>query len=159
MAAEIVKGVQADGKSKATVKHFILNNQENNRMEVSAEISERALRELYFENFRIAVMEGKPKAVMASYNKINGVHAAEDHDLLTKVLREEWYFNGIVITDWVSERNHYNARNCIQAGTNIIMPGITNNRNALRKALRKNKDFQFLLKKNAEIILTSILDE
>lgn len=159
IAANIVCGVQADGKSKATLKHFILNNQEKDRMSVSSEISERALREVYLENFRIAVQEGKAKAIMASYNKINGIHAAEDHDLLTKVLRDEWHFEGLVMTDWVSERNHYNASSCIQAGTNLLMPGIPNNRRALRKALRKNKDFLFILKKNAERILSSIFDE
>ena len=90
IAAEITKGVQSESRCGVTIKHFACNNQEDNRMGVDARLSQRALREIYLRGFEIAVKEGKPIAMMTSYNLINGVHAANSKDLCTHLAREEW---------------------------------------------------------------------
>lgn len=158
IASAVIQGVQSEGQAKCTIKHFLGNNQETNRQQVNSMISERALRELYLENFRIAVECGKPKALMASYNKVNGHYAAENHDLLTKVLKEEWGFSGLVMTDWVTQRKMYSAVNCLNAGVNLLMPGIPYNKFELYRELLKNENFEFQLKQNAGKVLGCILD-
>jgi beta-glucosidase len=99
LGAALVQGIQAMGVG-ASVKHFAANNQETGRMQVSAEVDERTLREIYLAGFEHVVTTAKPWTVMASYNKINGVHAAHNRWLLTEVLREEWGFDGLVVSDW-----------------------------------------------------------
>nr|WP_318710524.1 glycoside hydrolase family 3 N-terminal domain-containing protein [uncultured Treponema sp.] len=99
IAAAHIRGVQKWNVG-TSVKHFAANNQEYFRMSVSSEMDERTLREIYLSGFEIAVKESKPKTIMASYNQINGVYSTENKKLLTDILRNEWGFDGYVMTDW-----------------------------------------------------------
>lgn len=99
IAVSWIQGLQSE-KVLASVKHFAVNNQEHERMSISAEISERALYEVYLPAFKMAVQEGDAKTVMSAYNKVNGVHAAENNWLLDKVLKGEWNYQGFVVSDW-----------------------------------------------------------
>ena len=118
LAASYINGIQKTGVG-ACPKHFAANNQEYRRMTVSAEVEERALREIYLKAFEIAVTKSQPKAMMCSYNRINGVYSCENPWLLTKVLREDWHFNGIVMTDWGAMNNRFEA---LEAGLDLEMP-------------------------------------
>lgn len=101
-------------------------------------ISERALRELYLHNFEIAVREAQPMAVMSSYNLVNGIHTANSHDLLSKVLRDEWGFEGLVMTDWTTTNPQdpfcSQPAECVRSGNDLIMPGSVEDIERLRKA-------------------------
>ena len=124
MAAAITRGVQQEEGFYVTVKHFAANNQEEERNRVSSNLSERALREIYLRPFELAVRDGGAKGIMTSYNKVNGIYASNSYDLCTKALRNEWGFEGVVMTDWFST-NKGLASNalCIKAGNDLIMPG------------------------------------
>lgn len=106
-----------------TIKHFACNNQEDQRTHMSSNLSQRALREIYLRGFQLAVKAGA-KSVMTSYNMVNGIYTPNSHDLLTKVLRNEWGFDGVVMTDWYST-NPGQGDNalCMRAGNDLIMPG------------------------------------
>ena len=124
MAAAITRGVQQEEGFYVTVKHFACNNQEDNRNFVSSNLSERALREIYLRGFEINVREGGAKAIMTSYNRVNGVYAPNSHDLCTKALRNEWGFDGVVMTDWFSTNTGQgNNALAMAAGNDLIMPG------------------------------------
>jgi beta-glucosidase len=124
MAAAITRGVQQEDGFYVTVKHYACNNQEDNRNFVSSNLSERALREIYLRGFEISVRQGGAKAVMTSYNKVNGVYAPNSHDLCTKLLRKEWGFDGVVMTDWFStNKGQGNNALAMKAGNDLIMPG------------------------------------
>lgn len=139
MAAAITKGVQCEEGYYVTIKHFACNNQEDNRKGVSSNLNERVLREIYLRGFEIAVREGMAKSVMTSYNKINGVYAPNNYDLCTKVLRNEWAFDGVVMTDWFStSKDAGNTVLCMSAGNDLIMPGGKSFRKELLEGL-KNK--------------------
>ena len=134
-AAETI-GVQSHPGTGVTIKHFACNNLEDNRAYNNSHVGEQALREIYFRGFETAVKASRPMAVMSSYNMINGIHAANSVDLLTTVLRGEWGFDGIVMTDWGTTAEAKpdlegrlpvygwsSAAGCIKAGNDLIMPG------------------------------------
>lgn len=135
MAAAITRGVQSQGGVGVTVKHFCCNNQEDNRVYVSAEVSMKALQEIYLRGFRIAVRESHPWAVMTSYNKVNGTHVCNSELLCTEILRNDLGFKGLVMTDW-NATNQCSHLQAINAGNDLIMPGDKNVRDALRKGLK-----------------------
>ncbi len=123
-AAAISRGVQSHAGCYVTIKHYAANNQETCRAGMSSNMKERALREIYLEGFRIAVREGHAKAVMTSYNKLNHVYTPNSYDLCTKALRNEWGFNGVVMTDWMSTDKGLGGRSAAyKAGNDLIMPG------------------------------------
>jgi len=124
MGSAITKGVQQEDGYYVTVKHFACNNQEDNRTGVSSNVSERALREIYLRGFENTVRKGHAKSIMTSYNKLNGIYTANSYDLCTKALRNEWGFDGVVMTDWFStnKRKGNNAL-AMKAGNDLIMPG------------------------------------
>lgn len=119
LAVQWVKGLQSQGIG-ASLKHFAVNSQETDRMRVSAEVDERTLREMYLRAFQRVVQEAQPWTVMCSYNRINGVYAANDQWLLTKVLREEWGFEGLVVSDWGAVVDRVAS---VRAGLDLTMPG------------------------------------
>ncbi len=118
MAASYVRGIQSRGVY-ACPKHFAVNSQELRRMAMNAVIDERTLREIYLTGFEIAVKEGKAKTIMSAYNEVNGVYANENKHLLSDILRDEWGFDGIVITDWGASNDHALG---VAAGSNLEMP-------------------------------------
>jgi beta-glucosidase len=119
LGAALVRGLQSQGVA-ASLKHFAANNQETNRMTVSAEIDERTLREIYLPAFETVVTREQPWTVMCSYNRLNGVATAESHWLLTTLLREEWGYRGLVVSDWGAVDGRVAA---LIAGTDLEMPG------------------------------------
>lgn len=153
MAAAVTVGVQAHKGCGTTVKHFACNNQETNRMVSNSIVSERALREIYLKTFEICVKESKPCAMMSSYNLINGEHACNSKDVLTYVLRDEWRYQGIVMTDWyaassimteTSEREDKHPAGspagCVKAGNDLIMPGRPADKASVLDALKSKEN-------------------
>ena len=140
MAAALTRGVQREPGLYVTVKHFACNNQEDNRNHVSSEVGERALREIYLKPFEIAVREGGAKGIMTSYNKVNGVYAANSYDLCTKILRSEWGFGGVVMTDWFSTgKEKADDDLAICAGNDLIMPGTSASKKKILKGIRAGR--------------------
>lgn len=153
MASAVTRGVQSVGGVGVSIKHFCCNNQEDNRTLVSENVSKRALREIYLRGFEIAVREGKPWTVMSSYNKVNGRHVVNTRELLTNVLREEWGFEGVVMSDWnaTDQCSHVEA---INAGNDLIMPGNPGVVKTLMKGLKDGT----LNREALEISVARILD-
>lgn len=138
-AAFVTKGVQSKNGCGVTIKHFACNNQEDNRMGVDVRVSEKALREIYFRGCEIVVKKSKPLAIMTSYNLINGVHAANCKELCTTLAREEWGFDGLIMSDWnttVPEDGSIPWK-CADAGNDVIMPGNPDDDKNIREALNK----------------------
>ncbi|MGI5888241.1 MAG: glycoside hydrolase family 3 protein [Oscillospiraceae bacterium] len=136
-AAAITRGVQECGTCGTTIKHFACNNQESNRNHTDSVVSERALREIYLKGFEIAVKTAQPLAIMTSYNKINGVHSANNYDLCTKAARCEWGFKGIIMTDWTTTIGdpECTAQGCMKAGNDLIMPGSQEDIDSIKEGL------------------------
>ncbi|MBR6220995.1 MAG: glycoside hydrolase family 3 C-terminal domain-containing protein [Clostridia bacterium] len=145
MAAAITRGVQRAPGVGVCIKHYACNNQEDNRFHVTAVISERALREIYLKGFEIAVKTARPASIMTSYNRVNGVHAANSRDLCTTVARQEWGFDGFIMTDWTTTNGGHgsSAAKCIRAGNDLVMPGAPSDRREILEALR-GENGQFL---------------
>ena len=119
IAAAFIEGVQSR-EVGTSLKHFAVNNQEHRRMSVSAQVDERALREIYLAAFETPVRQQKPWTVMCSYNKVNGVYSAENRALLTDILRGEWGFDGFVVSDWGAVNKRVED---LEAGLDLEMPG------------------------------------
>lgn len=123
-AAAMSRGVQSHPGCYVTIKHFAANNQETQRNLMSSNMDERTLREIYLEGFCIAVREGGARAVMTSYNKLNHVYTPNSYDLCTKALRQEWGFDGVVMTDWMSTDKGLGDRiQAYESGNDLLMPG------------------------------------
>jgi len=122
IAAAYIQGVQSQGAG-VSAKHFAVNSQETDRTAVDERVSQRAARELYLRGFEIAVRESDPWTIMASYNQVNGQYSMGNHDLLTKILRDDWGYKGIVMTDWIGIREGLETISEVHAGNDLMEPG------------------------------------
>jgi len=122
IAAAYIQGVQQEGVG-VSAKHFAVNSQETDRTSVDERLSQRAARELYLRGFEIAVRESDPWTIMASYNQVNGQYSMGNHDLLTSILRDDWGFKGIVMTDWIGIRQGLRTIDEVHAGNDLLEPG------------------------------------
>jgi beta-glucosidase len=139
-AASLTQGVQSHAGCYVTIKHFAANNQEDNRNHSNSIVGQRALREIYLKGFRLAVREGKAKGVMTSYNLLNGTYTANSRDLCTQLLRDEWGFTGVVMSDWFStSAGMADPGLALAAGNDLIMPGGPSAIKALKRGLQQGR--------------------
>ena len=167
ISAAIVNGIQSNGVG-TSIKHFAANNQERNRMGINAHISERAMREIYLRGFEISVREAQPWTIMSSYNLINGTYTSARKDLLTIILRDEWGFKGLVMTDWFGGYNSFRAPLTkdapssdvaaqLSAGNDLIMPGLPSQKQAILDSMKSGKLTASVVNKDLTRILQLVM--
>lgn len=154
MASAMTKGVQSHVGIGTTVKHFCCNNQEDNRAGVSSNINERALREIYLKGFEIAVKRSQPLAVMSSYNRLNKIYTANNHDLLTAILRCEWGFSGVVMTDWNGQSK---PERCAPAGNDLVMAGSEADKQAILNSMEDGSLTPEVVRTSASRVLRIVM--
>ena len=153
ICAAMVGGVQSNGVG-TSLKHFALNNQETNRTSNNVIGTPRTFREIYLKPFEIVVKQAQPWTVMTSYNMVNGTMTSERCDLVTEILRHEWGFKGMVMTDWFGGQN---AVAQMEAGNDLLMPGKVNQREEIRKAVLNGRLSMEIIDRNVRHILEYIL--
>ena len=155
MSSAVISGVQENPKCAVTIKHYCCNNQEDNRTKSSSEVNERTLREIYLKVFKITIKNTKPKCVMSSYNKVNGTYVNSSRDLITYVLRCEFGFDGIVMTDWQSVAvGQANSSEVLNAENDLIMAGNKYQYKQLLEAVNNKKVDRARLERCASRILS-----
>lgn len=153
MAASFINGIQSKGVG-TSLKHYAVNNQESQRMTVNAKVDERTLREIYLPAFETAVKKAKPWTVMCAYNKLNGIYCSENHKLLTEILKDEWGFEGLVVSDWGAVHDRAAA---LKGGLDLEMPGPKMQRTkAVIEAVRSGKLDEALLNEAVRRILSIV---
>ena len=175
ISAAITRGVQKHPGCGTTIKHYTMNNQESNRTASNSIVSERAMREIYLRNFEISIREAAPMAVMSSYNLVNGEHTNNSKDLINYVMRDEWGYEGLVMTDWfavggfmaaadtrVNKHPIGDQAGCIYAGNDLIMPGMAKDFEAVCGAI-DNAEVKYpinraMLQRTAKRVLKTLLD-
>ena len=159
MAAAMTRGVQQEEGFYVTVKHYACNNQEDNRNFVSSNLNERPLREIYLRAFEITVRQGGAKGIMTSYNRVNGVYAPNSHDLCTKLLRNEWGFQGVVMTDWFStNKGQGDNALAMAAGNDLIMPGGGSFKKEILKGVKSGKISENDVRRCCANVVLAIMD-
>ena len=160
-ASSIIKGAQENTTRIVTIKHFCCNNQESNRTNNSSMVSERALRELYLYGFEKAIEWSNPHSLMTSYNLVNDLHTSQNRNLVTHILRNEWGYDGLVMSDWITtgqmnyKKSIYpgiNASKQLLAGVNLTMPGAKSDIKDIKKALKSGEVSIEDLRNNAQIV-------
>ena len=168
-ASATITGVQKHKGCGACIKHFALNNLEDNRSHNNSHATERTIREIYLRGFEIAVEDAQPLSLMTSYNLLNGLHTANSYELLTSVLRDEWKFKGLVMTDWGttgggdmnpamdSKYGFSDPALCIKAGNDLIMPGSQEDVDAILSDVKFGKLNRAYLQTSAKRVIELVL--
>ena len=156
MGTAMVNGIQSQGVG-VSAKHYAVNSQETERTRVDEQLSERALREIYLRGFERMVKKSHPWTVMSAYNRVNGVYAQGNHHLLTEILRDEWGFDGIVMTDWIGKRADLPIEQVLNAGNELMMPGYKVQEEDIYKALAEGRLSQDVLDRSVRRMLEYIV--